>query len=308
MFLENISELSRCSNKKVSVVCDYQESELCLGKVIRMYMNVRTNINKNNGMYVCPQRSRLMHRLRQSGRNHSRCKYKNLDDHLMDIIDSDAKAYLLGWIASDGNLNVDGCKIRIAIKTCDVGVLETLRNFICPDLPIANHTKGTMKSLCICSTQWSKAIQKHLNLSFEKGESHKKSHLVQMPAEISDTFKWSFLRGLFEGDGCILIIKDLRTRADNLRVSITSSSLAMRMMIVTFCREFNINISMSSTQVLLSGQYAARFLEKVYAECDGKFILKRKYDVYKKLKLELSRFWNRAAVAEEAYIIAKQQT
>ena len=53
---------------------------------------------------------------------------------------------------------------------------------------------------------------------------------------------------------------------------------------------------MSPKQVTLSGQYAARFLEKIYAECNGKFVLKRKYNIYKQLKNELSRFWDRAAV------------
>ena len=86
-------------------------------------------------------------------------------------------------------------------------------------------------------------------------------------------------------------------------MSIGSSSLAMRMMIVTLCRSANIRICMTSNEVKLSGQYAAMFLEKIYAECD-KFVLRRKYDIYKKLKVKLSRFWDRAAVAEKAYLIA----
>ena len=61
---------------------------------------------------------------------------------------------------------------------------------------------------------------------------------------------------------------------------------------------------MSPKQVTLNGQYAARFLEKIYAGCNKKFVLRRKYDIYRKLKVESSRFWDRAAVAEEAYLIA----
>ena len=163
-----------------------------------------------------------------------------------------------------------------------------------------------MKVLRICSSQWCKAVKKHLNLSFDKGESHKKSHLVQMPVDIPDSLKWCFLRGLFEGDGSVSIVKSPRGWADNLRVSIGSSSLAMRM-IVTFCRSSNINVGISSKEVRFSGQYAAIFLEKIYAECDKKFVLKRKYDIYKQLKVKLSRFWDRAAVAEEAYLTAHME-
>ena len=64
---------------------------------------------------------------------------------------------------------------------------------------------------------------------------------------------------------------------------------------------------MTSNAVKLSGQYAARFLEKIYAECDKKFVLKRKYDIYKQLKVKLSHFWDRAAVAEEAYLTAHME-
>ena len=310
MFLGDVSELSRWSNKKVMVVCDFQESEKCLVKVIRRYVDVRNNIDRNNGKFSCPSCSRMM----QCGRNSPNCKYKNIDDHLMDVIDSEAKAYLLGWIASDGWLRENGT-VAIAVNTCDVDVLELLRDFVCPDLPITDEKQGAMKMLVICSAQWYKLIQEHLNLHFEKGKSHKKSYLVQMPAfasspaeevDISDYLKWCFLRGYFEGDGSVFITKDIRCQVNGLRVSISSSSLAMRMMITTFCRKFNINTSMYPKEVMLSGQYAARFLEKIYAG-DGKFVLQRKYCIYKRLKTELSRFWDRAAIAEEAYLTARME-
>ena len=297
MFLENVYDLSRGSGKKVSVVCDFMLSESCLGHVIKRYVDVLAIMNRNNGKYICFPCSNMM----QRGRNHPRCKYKNLDDRLMDTIDSNAKAYLLGWIASDGSLDERG-RVSITINTCDVDVLELLRDFVCPDLPIANIDKS-MKRLLICSAQWVKSIKKHLNLTFEKGRSYKKSHLVQMPVDISDSLKWCFLRGYFEGDGCVSIAKSSKGWA-GLRVDISSNSIAMRMMIVTFCKALEINIGMSQNQVTLSGQYAARFLEKIYAECNERFVLKRKYNIYKRLKTEMSRFWNRAAVAEEAYLTA----
>ena len=64
---------------------------------------------------------------------------------------------------------------------------------------------------------------------------------------------------------------------------------------------------MSQNNVQLSGKYAAMFFEKIYAECNGKFVLKRKYDTYKRLKTELSRFWDRATIAEEAYLTANMK-
>ena len=59
---------------------------------MRKYHDVCNNMDKNSGKYICFQCSMFKHR----GRNHHRCKYKKLDDHFMDIIDSEEKAYLLG--------------------------------------------------------------------------------------------------------------------------------------------------------------------------------------------------------------------
>lgn len=298
MFLDNVSELLRTSDKKVSVVCDIQKSEKCLVKVIVRYYNALKNIDRNNGMYIC----RLRSMMKRCGRSNPNCKYKNLDDHLMDIINTEAKAYLLGWVASDGWLDENGI-VGIGVDIRDVGVLEALRDFVCPDLPIIDHNKS-MKRLRVFSAQWYKSIKEHLNLSFKKGESHKKSHLVQMPVDISDSLKWCFLRGYFEGDGSVFIAKSSKGWADCLSVNITSSSLAMRMMIVTFCKKFNINTCTYSMDVniKLHGQYAARFLERIYARCNENFVLKRKYDTYKRLKIELSRFWNIAAAAEKVHL------
>ena len=75
-------------------------SESCLVKVMRRYSNVQNTMDRNNGKYICP----LCSIMRKRGRNNPNCKYKNLDDHLMDVIDTEKKAYLLAWIASDGSL------------------------------------------------------------------------------------------------------------------------------------------------------------------------------------------------------------
>ena len=56
---------------------------------------------------------------------------------------------------------------------------------------------------------------------------------------------------------------------------------------------------MYSNAVVLNGQYAARFLEKVYTKYSKKFVLKQKYDIYKKLKVKLLYFWYQAAIAKK---------
>jgi hypothetical protein len=52
MFLEDVYDLSRGSNKKVLVLCDFQESESCLGHVMRKYSDVLASMEKTMACMV----------------------------------------------------------------------------------------------------------------------------------------------------------------------------------------------------------------------------------------------------------------
>lgn len=55
-------------------------------------------------------------------------------------IDSPEKAYLLGWIASDGSIRYFGFIIKFHKK--DLKILEKLRDIICKDLPINEYREN----------------------------------------------------------------------------------------------------------------------------------------------------------------------
>ena len=46
MFLEDVSEISRGSGKRVLVKCDSEQAEYCLGEVMRKYRDVYNNMDK----------------------------------------------------------------------------------------------------------------------------------------------------------------------------------------------------------------------------------------------------------------------
>ena len=52
------------------------------------------------------------------GRGNQNSRYKQLDDTFFSEIDSPSKAYLLGWIASDGTIGKNGT-ISIALHKRD---------------------------------------------------------------------------------------------------------------------------------------------------------------------------------------------
>ena len=198
------------------------------------------------------------------GRMNPNTKYKNLDDNFFKDVKTEEKAYLLGWIASDGSVRKSG--VIISINKRDQKCLEILKNIICPDLIIKNESEEMIR-LTINSKTISEDVCKLLNIV-----PGKKFDIVNFPDLESDFLKWSFLRGLFDGDGSIHNISE--THGSPL-CKITSSSQRMRKSIVEFtkipCGEGDIELSWY-------GNNALDFLGKIYN--NSKYRLQRKYEQY----------------------------
>lgn len=198
------------------------------------------------------------------GRNNPNTKYEKLDDNFFKEIKSEDKAYLLGWIASDGT--VVNSNINISINIKDLKCLEILRNIICKELPITNK-KTNLKSLSISSSTISSDVCKWLNILPQK-----KSDVVCFPELETNELKWHFLRGLFDGDGCVHTITE--THCSPV-CTISSSSEKMRKYIIDFCK---IPCNESGINLNWCGNNALDLLDKLYNKSN--FRLSRKYESY----------------------------
>lgn len=135
----------------------------------------------------------------------------DVDDHFFKRIDSEAKAYLLGFFVADGtyNLNdrcIDSYRFQIKQQDIDRCVVEWFQKFIVPTAPIkykspytdkkGTHHKGSYtlrwssKSMHEDLQTFSIFPRKTYDLEF-KFPFHK----------IPYTFRWDFIRGFFDGDG-----------------------------------------------------------------------------------------------------------
>lgn len=141
------------------------------------------------------------------GQKNPNSRYK-IDENFMSTIDTEFKAWLLGWICSDGNIS--GGRIQISIHEQDVDVLHKIASHIDKKLPIV-HRKENMVTLTINSRQWCKDILRHLNL---KREGKKCYNLATV--NIENNMLRHFIRGVIEGDGHIDVA--------NPKVTITSCS------------------------------------------------------------------------------------
>lgn len=163
-----------------------------------------TQLHKKYGV----KRQTIAKYLKQKGfeivnyQNRLRC-----DEHIFDVIDTEEKAYWLGFIFADGNISSNGHRLEIALSIKDLEHLKKFKNFLNLETKIRigqNYGKGGF--VCRLSVR-NKNIWMQLN---NKGCIPKKSLILQFPNEkifANKTLIYDFIRGYCDGDGCLMFHK-----------------------------------------------------------------------------------------------------
>lgn len=264
MFLTNVENLSIGSHAKVQVECLFNSSEKCQNIVEREYRDALKNMNRNNGKFICLPCSR---HIKASGSNNPNCKYR-FDHSMFKSVDTEEKAYLLGWIASDGHISKSNWTISIQIKYNDIDCLKRLKNIVCDDIPIVVYEKTvTMVGIEINSKEMCLDVCRLLQIN--RG---KKSNIVNFPNLNDDELTWAFIRGYFDGDGTI---RHINSHA--LSCSISSNSINMLTAISKFS---NIPCEKITNELTYNGTNCLDFLGKLYGDASNELYLLRKYNLY----------------------------
>lgn len=125
----------------------------------------------------------------------------SVDETYFQKIDSQEKAYALGWWYSDGNVMPDG-KIRVCIKEDDIEIVEWLKTQLKYEGPLyhkpARNTSKPQVELCINRMTLANQL---INL----GCTPHKSMTLKCPSYdiISQELFHHFIRGYFDGDGSV---------------------------------------------------------------------------------------------------------
>jgi hypothetical protein len=117
------------------------------------------------------------------------------------VIDTDEKAYWLGFIAADGTIvnNSRQYSVVVDLQPGDLHWLERFRDTIAPGATITRHGSRSC-SVCIGSREM---VQDVMAL----GIGPRKSNTLEWP-RIPETFAIPFLLGYFDGDGSFSRRKD----------------------------------------------------------------------------------------------------
>ena len=137
---------------------------------------------------------------------HSKGTSKNrkyfFDENFFEIIDTEEKAYWLGFLYADGYVAYRGV-IYLVLQEKDLNHLQKFRSILNAEkIPIRHKIKTKSYSFVVSSVKMAENLSK-------LGCFQKKSLRLEFPTQnqVPMEFIHHFMRGFFDGDGCIHISK-----------------------------------------------------------------------------------------------------
>lgn len=130
------------------------------------------------------------------------------DEHYFDIIDTQDKAYWLGYIYADGYITSNMRYVGMSLSKKDEYILYNLNEDLSSTYPINQYSvsKGykigsEYSRLLICNPTL-------VNGLYNNGVMPHKTNTL-MPPNLNDELIRHFIRGYFDGDGCVTISKGI---------------------------------------------------------------------------------------------------
>ena len=208
------------------------------------------------------------------------------NEHIFDIIDSEEKAYWLGFIWADGyisnspnNLNVKTVyQFELSLGLKDVEHLIKFKNFMSysKDITIDSYRCRFMvanKHLWNTLNSYGCTPKKSLTLKFPNENIFKSTDLIR-----------HFIRGYFDGDGCITRYVNIRTVSPHIEVIGTSDILNNILKYSNSEATFRHDSRHSEETLFLdwNKEQGIKFINYLYADCS--VFLDRKYELYQFFK------------------------
>lgn len=240
-----------------------------LGK--EMFLQGKTIMSISKELKI--SNSRFSKYLRECGINSQKHHKNDINDTIFDKIDTEEKAYWLGFMFADGCISSNRNTIELVLAPSEYIHLEKFKDFL----------------------QWSgnvKVEENRSRVSFRNNHikealiSHgctpKKSLTLQFPTTVPNELIHHFIRGYFDGDGCICHTEK------TLEISMISTynflNEVCNIMDIDKNRIYDLDRRRNSNRIVLGGKKdIEKFLDFIYQ--DAHIYLDRKYEKYKNLKI-----------------------
>ena len=203
----------------------------------------------------------------------------SFNEHFLDELDSPEKLYFLGWAYSDGNVNKAENLFRIGLEASDYKILEDLNKIIESNRDIRIDDDVVTLSLT------SKYFKERL---IELGCIPNKSLVLKWPDFVPDEYLKDFIRGYFDGDGCIFLERN-ENKIKKAAVTICSTYDFVQGLREILLKKLNISSSISKFSdnsfgcVLCGFNNILKFSNWIY-EDESSIKLERKYNNFMELK------------------------
>lgn len=213
-----------------------------------------------------------------------------LDIHVFDVIDTEEKAYWFGFLMADGYNHVDKNAIYLRLQGEDLEILEQFKKFLKSNAPIYKFQRTTTVNHLDKEYCEVRVNSVHLSKQLESmGFVQAKTYVQEYPTCISEELDNHFIRGYFDGNGCICI-KRRKNRKSATSMSYQCTLVGREEFILEVQKRIvattGINLLSLKTQfnnfakTMHYGGYnvVKKILDYIYK--DATIYLKRKYDKY----------------------------
>lgn len=233
--------------------------------------------------------------------SHSRQKYP-IRENIFDFVDTEEKAYWLGFLYADGNVSKSN-RVRLSLAEEDIEIVKKFSNFIFEQERIKFYQQPEDRK----SSQnlvYVDVCNKHIAQTLTKlGCPPKKTFILTFPIWLDKNLHNHFIRGYFDGDGCLSNYKEKQkgrgknnkdvfvSEYEKSHFSILSTKEFLTSLQIIFS-ELGINSSLSKrhkerknnnfTLTVNGNRQIQRLMNWLYQ--DATIFLQRKYYKYLELK------------------------
>lgn len=211
------------------------------------------------------------------------------DENFFEQIDTQEKAYILGFLYADGYVNEKKNSVYLSLQERDKDILEKINNCIqSRPLIFVVHKKERqypMYRMVVCSKKVVEDLKRH-------GCFQAKTYTLQFPTTVSDELMPHFIRGYMDGDGCIsksLTLPSVSFIGSKYMIlslrDFVKTTLGIHM--TTFEQKTKYNNGITNS-IINGGKQVRKFLDYLYK--DSTIFLERKHNRYLSLKNRYEEF------------------